>query len=125
MGDLEAASFVAECARAISTKAQCWYRPARVTAITVQRRGDHDLTIWIVTEITYNGHFDPITVSYRAFLRRLPQYTKPIISTEAVARLLGAGVHPCSYWEVPGNVRDLIATAALRSFGYPEIDLFK
>lgn len=117
--------YVAQCAHAIGTKAQCWYRPARVTAVTVQKRTPTEATIWIVTQSPRLMPAGVVTTSYRFFVRHMAQYTNPVMSTDGIARVIDAQLLPCSYYDVPGNVRDLAATVAYRCFGFPEIDLFK
>lgn len=103
--------FVAQCARAIATKEQCWYRPARINACGVAPIIHGQCSVFVTAQS------DGEIVCWRFTFRRMDQYHTPIISTDLIQRLASGEPKTVSYWTVPGNVRDLAATVGHRWLG--------
>ena len=120
MDESEVPYLVACCARSIATKASCRYRPASIRAITVQAVGPADVVVWIVTHKPGDpaGHGP----SYRFNLRRIDMPGRPVLSTQSIALVDAGGIAMCTYWDVPGNVRDLGLTAGKRALRLPPVD---
>lgn len=113
MEESEVPEFVAHMAKSIALKVGDRNRPASIRAITVQAIGPADVILWVVTHQAGNpqGHGP----SYRFSLRRIEQPGRAILSTEQLARVSGEGIEFCTYWDIPGNVRDIGLTAGRRA----------
>lgn len=114
MTESELSAFVGQCAFARnirSTAGEIPTRPPRVTAITVQAVGASQVVVWVVT----GGPDAPC--SYRFALERLVIGRAVTVSTESLAKVDRGGIVECTYWDMPGIVRDLGITAGARALG--------
>jgi len=110
----EILAFVGQCAFARNIRATAGEmptRPPRVRALTVQAVGASQVVVWIVT----GGPESPC--SYRFALERLQIGRAVTVSTESLAKVDRGGLAECSYWGLPGIVRDLGITAGARALG--------
>ena len=102
----DTAYWIAQCARAISTREQCWYRPASIVnkGLTPIKHGQ--CAVFVTC-----SQAGSITC-YRFLFVRLNEYPTPLLSRQDCQVQDSDGQRHISYWSVPGNVRDLGETIA-------------
>lgn len=110
----ETPRFVAQCARAIASKEQCWYRPAAILSKGLVSITKGRCAVWITC-----GSEGAITC-YRLLYSRMDQPpSHPMLCREDTQKQDSDGQWSVSFWSVPGNVRDLAETIARIWLGVP------
>jgi hypothetical protein len=110
------AYLVAQIARALSSKAQCWYRPASIIGTGLVPTATGECAVWITC-----GHEGAITCYRFLYARVEPDpadaYPERLLRRQDCQIQEGDGQSSMPFWAVPGNVRDMAETMAGRWLG--------